>query len=213
MTCDNIWNRIRIRKEGETLRIKIILHIGNIPSYEIVSKNQPQDEFGKNLSLLNNLLLKALNSKSGFMGFLLELAPMEHLILWLARRAMQKNQINMNLQSLSVKKEGIGMLKLSVSLEQIDYLSLVKMVDLRKLSIKDEKVKKVIDTLLAMENMPDRLLEGVLNSMTQDEKDHLVVEIVNIYMTEIKEMLNQAIKNSCPVQINDMEIKNEEGNN
>ncbi len=104
------------------------------------------------------------------------------------------------------------MLKFEVTLNEIDYSSLIINTlpkTLSNLAFKDEKVNKLME-LLNKENVyPSILLANALETLSQEQLNNLIAGIATLYSDEIVEKVNEIInKEQLNVEIARIKVDN-----
>ncbi len=109
------------------------------------------------------------------------------------------NQITIIINDILIKepsKAGYSMLKFEISLNEIDYNSvitnLLPMI-LNNMSMKDDKSGELAKVLLDMNEIPNQMIIAALNVLPQEAKDELVVKISSLYKEEIIDSLNHLV--------------------
>jgi hypothetical protein len=104
------------------------------------------------------------------------------------------------------------MLKLEMVLEEINYneliLSLLPRM-LSNLSEKDDKSGRLGKVLSDMGNLPGNMITAALDALPQEEKNNLVVKILDIYKEEITQLVKNTMeKNHISVDLSELQITN-----
>lgn len=112
---------------------------------------------------------------------------------------LKKRDINISVAQLDLSKfrtEGSRMLRLEVIVDDIDYNGLVKntVPKLLENMAQSNDSMGALAKLLLEKNLPVKMLTAALDTLTQEEKDELVVSIFNIYKGDIKEALYRVLE-------------------
>lgn len=111
----------------------------------------------------------------------------------------ESNQITIRIIDIKIKEgsEAVhDMIKLEVTLDQIDYNSVIATVLPKMLigmSAKNDKNGELAQLLLGMEEIPVRMLTASLDVLPQDGKDDLLVKILSIYKIDMVSFLNHIL--------------------
>lgn len=104
------------------------------------------------------------------------------------------------------------MLKLEVTLNEIDYSSIIintlpKL--LNDLAYKDEKVNKLMALLYNQNVVPSVMFANALNTLSQEQINNLVVGIATLYSDDIVKIVNDIInKEQLNVEIARIKLDN-----
>jgi hypothetical protein len=102
-----------------------------------------------------------------------------------------------DLRILDMKKGVYDMVKLEVSLKEIDYNSVpeqlvMKLLD--NLSQKPDKSGKLAQILLSLGDAPGKMVSAALLVLPQETKDQLLAELFMVYQEEVVESLNHVLQ-------------------
>jgi hypothetical protein len=102
-----------------------------------------------------------------------------------------------DLRILDTEKRVYDMVKLEVSLRDIDYNSVpeqlvMKLLD--NLSQKPDKSGKLAQILLSLGDAPGKMVSAALSVLPQEAKDQLLVELSAVYQEEMIESLNHVLE-------------------
>ena len=112
---------------------------------------------------------------------------------------LKRKSINISVAQIDLSKfrtEGSRMLRLEVILDEIDYNGLVKNTVPKILEnmAQSKDSNGALAKLLLEKNLPVKMLTAALDTLSQEEKDELVVSIFNIYKGDIKEALYRVLE-------------------
>lgn len=112
---------------------------------------------------------------------------------------LKKRDIDISVAQIDLSKfrtEGSRMLRLEVIVDEIDYNRLVKntVPKLLETMAQSNDSKGALAKLLLEKNLPVKMLTAALDTLTQEEKDELVVSIFNIFKGDIREALYKILE-------------------
>ncbi|MDF2906068.1 MAG: hypothetical protein K0R34_1389 [Herbinix sp.] len=102
-----------------------------------------------------------------------------------------------NLRLLDTEKAVYDVIKLEVTLNEIDYnqvLSQLAMKMIDNLSQKPEKSGRLAQVFLALGDAPGEMVAAALSVLSQEAKDQLLVDLFKVYQEEVVESVNQALE-------------------
>lgn len=104
------------------------------------------------------------------------------------------------------------MLKLEVTLNEINYTSIVintlpKL--LNDLGEKDEKIKNTLNILQKHNVVPHVLIANILNALSNDQIDQILEELGNLYSADIVKVINKVLsQEQISIELKNIEISN-----
>lgn len=101
------------------------------------------------------------------------------------------------LRIYDTEKGVYDMVKLEVSLKEIDYNSVPELLVMKligNLAQKPDKSGKLAQILLALGDAPGKMVSAALSVLPQETKDQLLVEMFMIYQEEVVESLNHMLQ-------------------
>lgn len=126
--------------------------------------------------------------------------------------AIRKNNISTEIKKMKIHNIVMGgksMLKLELTLSEINYNQLMEQMIptmLEKLQKKDSKVASILSD---MGNVPVQMITAAMNVLTQDEKNELIAKIATTYEGEISQAITETLhKQHIAVDIKDLQVKN-----
>jgi hypothetical protein len=125
------------------------------------------------------------------------------------------NYIALKIVEIRIKelnKVGNDMIKLEITLKEIDYNTLIGNI-LPKLLISmsgtEDKTGKLAQLLLGMEDVPNKMLDAALGVLPQDAKDDLLIRMLSIYKEDIlKQINNLAKEQQIAAEVSDLKVEN-----
>jgi hypothetical protein len=102
-----------------------------------------------------------------------------------------------NLRLLDTEKAVYDVIKLEVTLNEIDYnqvLSQLAMKMIDNLSQKPEKSGRLAQVFLTLGDAPGEMVAAALSVLSQEAKDQLLVDLFKVYQEEVVESVNQALE-------------------
>jgi len=125
------------------------------------------------------------------------------------------NYIALEIVEIRIKessKVGYDMIKLEITLKEIDYNSLIGNILPRlliNLSGTEDKTGKLAQLLLGLEEVPNKMLEAALGVLPQGEKDDLLIRMISIYKEDILKLINNlASEQQIAAEVSDLKIEN-----
>jgi hypothetical protein len=102
-----------------------------------------------------------------------------------------------DLRILDTEKGVYDMVKLEISLREIDYNSVSEQLVIKLLnnmSQKPDQSGKLAQTLLSLGDAPGKMVSAALSVLPQETKDQLLMELFAVYQEEVVESLNHIIQ-------------------
>lgn len=102
-----------------------------------------------------------------------------------------------NLQIIDTNKEGYDVIKLEVTLNEIDYDKVFGQLIMKLLNILSQKPDssgRLAQTFLALGEAPGEMVAAALSVLSQEAKDQLLIDLVGNSQSDIVERLNQALE-------------------
>jgi hypothetical protein len=126
--------------------------------------------------------------------------------------AIGKNNITTEVKRLKIQnivKGGKNMIKLEITLSEINYNELIKRMIPSMLENLERKDSKIASILSSMGYIPVQMITAALNVLTQDEKNELIAKIATTYEDEISKAITETLhKQHIALDINDISVRN-----
>jgi hypothetical protein len=118
-----------------------------------------------------------------------------------------------DLRVLDTVKGVYDMVKIEVSLKEIDYNSVSEQLLLKflaNMSQKSDQSGRLAQLLLSLGDAPGKMVTAALSVLPQETKDQLLVELFSLYQEETVERLNHMLEQqSLTVQVSRLKITKE----
>ncbi|MDF2589542.1 MAG: hypothetical protein K0S41_3383 [Anaerocolumna sp.] len=126
--------------------------------------------------------------------------------------AIRKNYLTIEVKKMKIRnmvKGGKSMLKIELTLSEINYNELVERMIPTMLENLEKKDSKIATILSDMGNIPVQMITAALNVLTQEQKNELIAKIVATYNEDISKAVSETMKKQhIAVDIKDILVKN-----